>query len=481
MGEGRGARRSGRRARVLMDALRTAHDAEHAAQVRQTELLVALCAAFASVDAAGPVLPGRERLVASGGDGTPLVAEHLAIEVAPLLKVTLTTAGILIAGATDLVHRHPRVWAATQAGRLRVWQARQLADATHIAGLSAEAAALVDTLIEPALGRLPWGRLKRKLAGLIARADTALATRRAAQARAERFVRVTQHGDGTAFVVARTDAADAHRLWHTLNQVAGQLTLAGSTDPVDVLRATALGVLADPDGARTLLDGPDQPGPGDPHDTADSRPGTPGRGRRRPRPGAELVIHLAPGSRLGRCEELGPALDHQIAEWLGHRHVTVRPVIDLADDPAVDSYEVPAAVARIVRWRNPYEVFPWSGRASRGLDLDHTRPYLHGPEGPAGQTAPDNLGPLTRRVHRAKTHSGFQVTQPRPGVFHWTTPLGYHYRVDPHGSHDQPSPPPAPHSTRRRPGRPVPTPGVDGRSPRLASPITVDLGWPTGN
>ena len=464
MGQGRRSERWVGSARGLVDALRAAHDAEHAAQVRQVEVLVELCTAYAIVDAAGPSLPGQERLVRSGGDGTPLIAEHLATELAPQFKMTITAAAIQIAGAVDLVHRHPRVWAATKAGRLRVWQARHVADATRAAGLSAEATALVDTFLEPALGRLPWGRLKRKLAGLIARADTELATRRAAEARAERFVRVTQHGDGTAFIVARTDAADAHRLWHTLNQLAGQLTLAGSTDPVDVLRATALGILATPDGALTLLDGPDTA----PH--ADS-PDTPGRRRRRPRPGADLVIHLAPGSRLGRCDELGPALQHQITEWLGHHHVTVRPVIDLADNPAVDSYEIPAEITRIVGWRNPYEVFPWSGRASRGLDHEHTRPYLHGPDAPSGQTNPDNLGPLSRKVHRAKTHSGWQLTQPAPGVFDWTTPLGYHYRVDPDGSHEQPA-------RRQRPGRPVPTPGADGRSPRLASPITVDLGWP---
>jgi hypothetical protein len=445
-----------------MDALRAAHDAEHAAQVRQVEVLVELCAAYATVDAAGPALPGQERLVRSGGDGTPLIAEHLATELAPQLKLTMTAAAILIAGSVDLVHRHPRVWAATQAGRLRVWQARHIADATRAAELSAEATVLVDTCLEPALGRLPWGRLKRKLAGLIARADTELATRRAAQAQAERFVRVTQHGDGTALVVARTDAADAHRLWHTLDQLAGQLTLAGDADPVDVLRAKALGVLACPEGALALLDGPE------PAQVARPR-------QRRSRPGADLVIHLAPGSGLGRCEELGPALYHQVTEWLGHHHVTVRPVIDLADNPTVDSYEVPAEIARIVRWRNPYEVFPWSGRASRGLDHDHTRAFQHGPDAPAGQTAPDNLGPLSRKVHRAKTHTGWQVTQPAPAVFDWTTPLGYHYRVDPHGSHELPT------SHRRRPGRPVPTPGEDGRNHRLNTPITIDLGWPRRN
>lgn len=413
-------------ARGLVDALCAAAAEEHAAQVRQVELIARLCGAYATLEASGPALPGHERLVPAGGAGTPWVAEHLATELAPKLRLTLATACILISDSIDLVVRHPRVWDAARAGRARVWQARQVASATRMAGLSLEAAGWVDERIESALGRLPWGRLRRKLAGLIVRADTELAARRAAEAQAERFVRIRQHGDGTALVVARTDAADAHRLDHALSQLASQLALAGHTDELDVLRATALGVLARPEHATALLAGPDAP---------DAEPGTPAR-RRRPRATAQLVIHLAPGSGVGRCEELGPVLAHQVKEWLGHDRVVVHPVVDLADNPAVDSYEVPEPMARVVRWRNPYEVFPWGSRASRGLDLDHTRPFQHGPGAPPGQTCPDNLGALSRRVHNAKTHAGWRVEQPRPGVFLWTSPLGYRYRVDPAGSHE---------------------------------------------
>ena len=39
------------------------------------------------------------------------------------------------------------------------------------------------------------------------------------------------------------------------------------------------------------------------------------------------------------------------------------------------------------------------------------------------------LAPLGRREHRPKTHGGFRMTQPAPGIVEWETPLGYHYRV----------------------------------------------------
>jgi len=171
----------------------------------------------------------------------------------------------------------------------------------------------------------------------------------------------------------------------------------------------------------------------------------------------------------------------------------VRPVIDLHDNPAVDSYEIPDPIARIVRLRHPYDIFPWSSRTSRSLDLDHTQPYDHTPDAPPGQTCPDNLGPLTRRAHRAKTHNGWEIAQPFPGVFDWRSPLGYHYRVDHTGSqelphpkktktdppHPQPHPPdPQPHPPDSRPEQPVQIQSQDGRSRRLDILIDLDFWGP---
>ena len=139
-------------ARALVEDLCAEFDAEHAAQVRQVRVIDALCQAYSVLDAVGPVLPGQERLVPAGADGTLLVAEHLATELAPKMRVSIPTAGSFIAETMDIVYRHPRLWQAVQDGRLRVWQARQIVRATSLAGLCLDAALWVDTHLEPALG-----------------------------------------------------------------------------------------------------------------------------------------------------------------------------------------------------------------------------------------------------------------------------------------------------------------------------------------
>ena len=52
-----------------------------------------------------------------------------------------------------------------------------------------------------------------------------------------------------------------------------------------------------------------------------------------------------------------------------------------------------------------------------------------------------NYGPLTTRHHRLKTHAGWQVQQPFPGIYVWRDPHGAFYLVDHTG-------------TRRLPGAP---------------------------
>jgi hypothetical protein len=77
---------------------------------------------------------------------------------------------------------------------------------------------------------------------------------------------------------------------------------------------------------------------------------------------------------------------------------------------------------------------PACSHPSRGTQLDHT--IDHGrrdARGVLGVTAEHNLGSLCQRVHNGKTHGGWDLAQPTPGEFVWTSPTGrvYHRRARP--------------------------------------------------
>ncbi len=137
----------------------------------------------------------------------------------------------------------------------------------------------------------------------------------------------------------------------------------------------------------------------------------------------------------------------QLGDLLTGCKVTVRPIIDPNTIPPTDSYRIPADMRLTVEERNPFDVFPYGTKPSRSCDLDHTIPFDHQDSTGAGQTKLSNLGPLSRYTHRLKTHGGWRLTQPEPGVFRWESPLGYQYLVTPQGSVRirRPEPPPPQH------------------------------------
>jgi hypothetical protein len=421
----------------VFTALAANRRALRAAEAREVELIARACDEW-SVDesAAGAAC---ERLVRGGADGTPLVGEFLALELAALLGTSATDAATRIASVLDLRHRHPDLWAVVIAGQLEPWKAHKVTTACSNAGLTADAARWVDHRFTATCVPLPWGRALRRLDGLIVQADTVLAAERAREKHERRMVHIGEHADGGSEVYARLDTGDALALNTTINAVADALARAGCAEPVDRRRATALGVLADPQAALDLL-----AGVGDGratnrrailhiHVAADAiTPTDAGRGRSRS--GAIAEPPTARPGLVARVEEAGPVDLATLRVVLAGCQVIVRPVIDLNEAPAVDSYEIPDRLRQAVEQRNPVEVFPYSSRRARGCDLDHTLPY--DPLAPPGsrQTRADNLGPLSRTVHRAKTADRWHVTQPTPGVFDWTSPTGHRYRVTPDGT-----------------------------------------------
>ena len=116
-------------------------------------------------------------------------------------------------------------------------------------------------------------------------------------------------------------------------------------------------------------------------------------------------------------------------------------------------YEPPAALARFIRVRDRTCRFPGCGVPAERCDLDHTIAHRKG--GPTDHT---NLGPFHRYHHRGKHEGGWQVAQPEPGTFVWTSPTGHVYTVqlEPLGPIDPR------HRNRPPPDEPPPDPGGPG-------------------
>jgi 5-methylcytosine-specific restriction endonuclease McrA len=129
----------------------------------------------------------------------------------------------------------------------------------------------------------------------------------------------------------------------------------------------------------------------------------------------------------------------QIRTWCANpdAEVVVKPVIDLNEHIHVEGYEVPDRLREQVTLHDHTCVFPWCHRSARKLDADHVIPYAEG-----GTTSSDNIAPLCRRHHRLKTHSAWRYTTLELGSFLWSSPHGYQFLRDHHGtldvSRDQP-------------------------------------------
>jgi hypothetical protein len=398
---------------------------------------------------------GRSRHVAVqlGGDGTPMVSEHAVVELGVLLETTTGSAQVLLRDVLDLRHRLPHVWEAVMTGQVEGWKARKAASLTR--SLTFEQARLVDTEVVEALTGLPYGRALDVIEGRVIAADPAAHEARR-QAEAERrYVALGRRPSaaGLRMLYAQSSAGDLARLDAMIEHLARLLAEHGDTDPRQVRRAKALGILADPVRACLLMAGlAEKPDVEDrsgetrrePVDQeAVTRARAWGEALRslgakvvdRLRPRTVLYLHLSEEARVGRSN-LGPLGLAQLEEWLGTDRVVVKPVIDLAGQESVDGYEVPKRMAEHLRLREPYEVFPWGTQLSQDADNDHTVPYVPPDQGgPPGQTNPGNLGPLGRRHHNSKTHGGFVCHQPLPGLYLWQLPCGLWYQVDHTGTH----------------------------------------------
>ncbi|WP_026181367.1 hypothetical protein [Demetria terragena] len=379
---------------------------------------------------------GGPRLVNIGGQGTPQVIDLCFAEMAIARQASEVATRNATADALDLRHRLPLIWAHTQNLRCETWVARKIARMAR--QLDRTAARLVDQAIADAIDQSP-SRLLTIAEAKIIEADQAAHQARIQENLHQRGVwfptpppgsdiNDTDSTAGVRTVFGRLDHADALELEQTIEDLAQLLAERGdfpdSEQPTwDQLRAESLGLLARPADALALIT--------DNHDH--------GRHPRPARRKATVVVHLSDTtlgnkeSGIARLEHLGPMLTDQLTRLLGHREISILPVIDLSQTRSVNGYEHPTDMKNRTALRTLGDVFPHSAaRPEARVDHDHPTPYQD--TGPPGQTSDHNDAPLTRRHHRAKTHLGYHVEQLGPGTYRWTTPHGLIRVVTPRGT-----------------------------------------------
>lgn len=450
--------------------LLTAVTQEKQAQADQLRAIVSLAHNYAA--AMGTVIDDAlldelvEHMVTGGSSGTPPISEFAHLELGPLLGCSPNKAKTILFEALNLYHRHPRLWDAVQDLTLDAHRARRAAGKFGV--LPPHLADTVGTQWATRQNRLSWQGAIDLCDTLIVAADPQIAAQREARQLRNRDVRIWEHHEATINLTAKLDVLDAKYLDATVTQLAGilQAKPAYATVALDVLRSKALGIMAHPALALSMIQEElQQPLIGDPPHTPAQEPGVhgpdanaapggvldlaTGRINSAPQhcpghacgaitvppttlqPRVQVYIHVHPDGTV-TIENVGAVAAATLAELLDGKRVKATPVIDLNTIPAQHQYRPGHQLQEATHlvWRK--EAFPFSNRTSRGLDLDHTTAYRSSCRDPL--TRLDNLAPFGRRIHRAKTAGFWTCQQPNPGQLIWTSPLGYRYTVDKDGT-----------------------------------------------
>jgi hypothetical protein len=391
---------------------------------------------------------GQDTGIPIAGPGAPLVSEFAVAEFATALGLSAGSGRVLVAHALELAYRLPRIWARVRGGSLAPWRARRIAEETL--ALSLEAAGFVDQMVAPFAHKTGVAQTQRTVEEAIARFMPDYAAERCQQAADGRYFTI-DHAQvsfaGTSRIHGELDLADALDLEDAVAAGATQLAALGNQDTLDVRRAAAVAALARGQQPLVFQD----------EDATVSAGSTTSRIRQ-----VVLYVHLSEDALRSndpntpvRVENAGGQLltAGQIAEWCRRddtAKITVKPVIDLHQQHAVDQYKVPDWLAERIQLRDKTCVHPYCNRPARSCDTGHIVAYDE--DGPPGQTSTDNLAALCRLHHRMKTHGGWTYTMLEPGAFLWASPHGHSYLRDQTGTTDltpTPVPPPVDPPHRR--------------------------------
>ncbi|HEX5493596.1 MAG TPA: DUF222 domain-containing protein [Mycobacteriales bacterium] len=341
--------------------------------------------------------------------------EFAADEVAVELCLTRRAAENRLGQAVEMTTRTPAILHALEAGRLDLYRASAITDATY--GLDDATAAQVATQVVGRVERRNVSEIRRTVRQAVLRVDPDGAERRRERARADRKVVLTPLDDGMAELTAFLPADQASAVYRRVDALARGARVLGDERGADARRADVF---------VNLLLGRRDPG----------MAGEPGSGLR---PLVHVTVSASTlagaDDKPGRLDGYGPigaAFARQIAAdptgtW---KRLVTDPTDGSLIEHSHNTYRPPAALDDFIRARDGQCRFPSCQRSAQHADLDHTIPW------PTGPTAIGNLGALCRRHHRLKHQTTWRLTQTN-GRFCWTSPTGRNYITEP-ADHDPP-------------------------------------------
>lgn len=333
------------------------------------------------------------------------VDEYAADELRPALRWTHSAAESQMQLALTLTERLPVVWEALNDGRLDLPRARRILDGTsHLDVVIAREVA------ERVLVRAPeltTGQISSWLRKLCIDADPDDAEKRYERGVEEREVVSQPNPDGTGDLHAFNLPGDrVAAIMGRINQLARNLRTKGENRTLDQLRADVL---------MDMLEGKRFSGSGR-RSVVDIRIDLP------------TLIGLA--DRAAEIPGWGPVIS-DIARKAVERQPDGEWRVTVTD---ADTGNVlwngatrrrpSAGQRRHVEAVRPTCVGPGCRNPARECDIDHTRGVENG-----GPTLVRYLGPACRHDHQLKTKGGWELRQPQPGLWVWTSRHGHIYQT----------------------------------------------------
>ncbi len=342
-------------------------------------------------------------------------------EVAVGLHMSPRTAPNHVGVACSIVRDLPLTLQRLRDGRISAYHALRLADlpvdhasAAVLSTCEAEVWQRADgkDLTAPELARLARRVMTRSDPTVFAAVHTAARRRMDVSMRAEEMT-------GMAWLSAYLPVLDAAGVMTAIQAHAATCKTAGDPRPIEELRVDALRVWAE-----------DHLAAGTASDSTDDR-----RPRSHGRP-VEVHVAVSLDSLQGLAEYpgeipgFGPVPAQEIRQ-LARDAATRLLVHDATTGRLLDygrtTYRAPADLAATVCATWATSAGPGATTAATRCDLDHHTEWDNG-----GHTNPDNLIPLDRHTHRARTQRAINYNHdPTTGHLTWTTRLGQQTTTEP--------------------------------------------------